>query len=74
MRNFCKIIVYFFLFSLLLSCGQGFFKKVDMVINMLGIKDSGYKIVTNSGSDGGQEVPHFHVHILGGEKIVLKNL
>ena len=29
MRNFCKIIVYFFLFSLLLSCGQGFFKKVD---------------------------------------------
>ena len=53
---------------------SGFFKKVDMVINMLGIKDSGYKIVTNSGSDGGQEVPHFHVHILGGEKIVLKNL
>ena len=22
-----------------------------------------------SGNDGGQEVPHFHIHILGGEKI-----
>tara|TARA_B100000575_G_C23108388_1_gene639944 strand:- start:1210 stop:1725 length:516 start_codon:yes stop_codon:yes gene_type:complete len=29
MRNFYKIIVYFFLFSLLLSCGKGLFKKVD---------------------------------------------
>ena len=29
MRNFFKIIVYFFLFSVLVSCGKGFFKKVD---------------------------------------------
>ena len=29
MRNFFRIIVYFFLFSLLVSCGKGFFKKVD---------------------------------------------
>ena len=29
MRNFFKIIVYFFLFSLLVSCGKGFLKKVD---------------------------------------------
>ena len=46
-----------------------FFKKVDLVIETLGIKDSGYKVVTNSGTDGGQEVPHFHVHILGGERL-----
>ena len=39
------------------------------MIEKLGIKDSGYRIISNSGSDGGQEVPHFHVHILGGEKI-----
>ena len=25
--------------------------------------------ISNSGVDGGQEVPHFHIHILGGEKI-----
>jgi len=49
-----------------------FFKKADMVIEKLGIKNSGYKIITNSGNDGGQEVLHFHIHIVGGEKINLK--
>ena len=34
----------------------------------LGIKN-GYRIVINQGEDGRQEVPHLHVHILGGEKL-----
>ena len=51
-----------------------FFKKVDSVIENLGIKKDGYKLFTNSGINGGQEVPHFHVHILGGEKVRLTNL
>ncbi len=50
---------------------SNFLNKTNKVIEMLGVKDSGYKIVTNSGKDGGQEVPHFHVHILGGEKIII---
>ena len=49
-----------------------FFQKIDMVIEKLGIKESGYRIISNSGVDGGQEVPHFHIHILGGEKIGAK--
>ena len=49
-----------------------FFQKVDKVIEKLGIKESGYRIISNSGVDGGQEVPHFHIHILGGEKIGAK--
>ena len=49
-----------------------FFQKVDLVIEKLGIKDGGYRIISNSGPDGGQEVPHFHIHILGGEKIGAK--
>ena len=48
-----------------------FFKKIDLVIDRLGIKNDGYKIISNSGINGGQEVPHFHIHILGGEKIRL---
>jgi histidine triad (HIT) family protein len=28
-----------------------------------------YRLVTNLGSDAGQEVPHFHVHLLGGKKL-----
>ena len=46
-----------------------FFKSVDNVIDKLNIKESGYRLVCNSGDHGGQEVPHFHVHILAGEKI-----
>ena len=40
-----------------------FFKKTELVIDRLGIKKNGYRIITNSGKEGGQEVPHFHVHI-----------
>ena len=46
-----------------------FFKSIQIVINKLSIQENGYRLITNSGEDGGQEVPHFHVHILAGEKI-----
>ena len=28
--------------------------------------DHGYRIVINNGSDGGESVPHLHIHLLGG--------
>ena|ERR1700676_2788218 len=31
-----------------------------------GIDDDGFRIVTNVGRDGGQTVPHLHLHLLGG--------
>ena len=31
-----------------------------------GIADGGYRLVVNSGADGGQTVGHLHVHLLGG--------
>ncbi len=31
--------------------------------------DGGYRLVVNSGEDGGQEVPHLHFHLLGGRKM-----
>ncbi len=46
-----------------------FFKKIDVVIEKLGIKADGYRLVSNSGKNGRQEVPHFHIHIMGGEEI-----
>ena len=46
-----------------------FFDKTNKVIKMLGLQNSGYRIITNSGKDGNQEVPHFHIHILGGEML-----
>lgn len=35
----------------------------------LGIEESGYRLVTNIGSNGGQEVPHLHFHLLGGKPL-----
>lgn len=35
----------------------------------LGIKESGYRVITNVGPDAGQEVQHLHFHILGGEPL-----
>ncbi len=31
-----------------------------------GAGDGGFRLITNAGNDGVQEVPHMHVHILGG--------
>ena len=31
-----------------------------------GVAASGYRVIVNSGGDGGQEVPHLHGHVLGG--------
>jgi histidine triad (HIT) family protein len=31
----------------------------------LGVNESGYRVVINSGPDGGESVPHLHVHLLG---------
>ncbi len=31
-----------------------------------GIAESGYRLIVNQGEEGGQEVPHLHMHVLGG--------
>ena len=48
---------------------KNFFDTIYKVIKMINLDKTGYRLITNSGSDGNQEVPHFHVHILGGEKL-----
>lgn len=42
---------------------------IQEVAQTLGIKESGYRIISNIGEDGGQEVAHLHFHILGGAKL-----
>jgi histidine triad (HIT) family protein len=39
------------------------------VAERVGVKESGYRALTNVGPDGGQEVQHLHFHILGGEDL-----
>ena len=47
-------------------------KAITEVSKMLGISTDtgkGYRALTNLSEDGGQEVPHLHFHLFGGEKI-----
>ena len=50
----------------------GLFKGISTVAKKLGIsvdKGRGYRALANISEDGGQEVPHLHFHLFGGEKI-----
>ena len=47
-------------------------KAITLVAKKLGISingGEGYRALANIGSNGGQEVPHLHFHLFGGEKI-----
>ena len=35
----------------------------------LGVADDGYRVLSNCRANAHQEVPHFHVHLFGGEKL-----
>lgn len=42
---------------------------IQEVANEVKIEKSGYRVITNIGDNGGQEVKHLHFHILGGAKL-----
>jgi len=44
------------------------FLVLQKIARELGIAEAGYRVVINCRSDGGQEVPHLHLHLLGGRK------
>lgn len=39
------------------------------VARKLGLEANGFRIVINNGRDGGETVPHLHVHLLGGRPL-----
>ena len=50
----------------------GLLKGINIVVKKLGISTEvgkGYRALANVSDDGGQEVPHLHFHLFGGEKI-----
>ena len=50
----------------------GLIKGINIVAKKLGIsinKGNGYRTLANIGNHGGQEVPHLHFHLFGGEKV-----
>ncbi|TDI65106.1 MAG: histidine triad nucleotide-binding protein [Alphaproteobacteria bacterium] len=47
----------------------GFTRAVAAIARQRGIDESGYRLIVNTGDHGGQEVPHYHVHIIGGAPV-----
>lgn len=45
-----------------------FNRAVAEIISQLGLA-GGFRSIANSGEHGGQEVPHYHLHLLGGESL-----
>jgi histidine triad (HIT) family protein len=43
--------------------------KAAEVADKVGLKNGGYRLVINNGTDGGETVPHLHCHILGGRHL-----
>jgi len=42
---------------------------VDKVAHKMKIAETGYRVIINQKEDGGQVVPHLHIHVLGGKKL-----
>lgn len=45
------------------------FTVAKQIAQQEGIAESGYRLIVNCNHDGGQEVYHLHMHILGGRKL-----
>ncbi len=42
---------------------------IQKVASKLDVSKEGYRLITNIGDNGGQEVHHLHFHLLAGEKL-----
>ena len=46
-----------------------FIEAIGNVVNLKKIDKTGYRTIVNNGEDSMQEVPHLHVHVLGGRRL-----
>ena len=47
---------------------EGFMRAIGTVCQMMGV-ENGFRTISNARNDGVQDVPHLHVHILGGRNL-----
>lgn len=48
---------------------SAFFAAIGKIVAEKGLDGGGYRTIANAGVNGGQEVPHFHIHILAGKRL-----
>ncbi|UTW51754.1 histidine triad nucleotide-binding protein [bacterium SCSIO 12827] len=44
-------------------------RAIKKVADTLGVTEEGYRLIANTGTNGHQDVPHLHLHIVGGEPV-----
>ena len=47
----------------------GLLDAISQTARIMGVDESGFRLVSNTGRDGGQTVPHLHFHLIGGEHL-----
>lgn len=45
------------------------FRALGHIAREQGLDKTGYRVISNCGLNGGQEVPHLHLHLLGGRAL-----
>ena len=48
---------------------SAFMSAIADVIEAEGLSDDGYRLIVNNGPNGRQEVPHIHMHVVGGRDV-----
>jgi len=51
---------------------KGMYQGISIVakkLNISSLNGKGYRVISNVSENGGQEVPHLHFHLIGGEKV-----
>lgn len=48
---------------------KAFQKAISDITQEHNLIQSGFRVIANTGNNGGQEVPHYHAHILAGKKL-----
>ena len=47
----------------------GFMRAIGEVCRLEGVSENGFRVISNTGRHGVQDVPHLHVHIIGGRPL-----
>ena len=46
-----------------------FYRTIEKIATQENMVGEGFRVIANTGEFGGQEVPHFHMHLIGGEPV-----